>query len=183
MGQFTEVMHELKNGQKCLLRTAQEKDAEKYICLVKSVISEVIYSLTQESEFTFTVEQQASMIKSHADDPNHLILVCEIDGKVVGQLDFTNGHKKRIAHTGDFGIGVHKDHRGMGLGSLLLEGLIKWANANSTIEKINLSVHHTNDRAIAMYEKFGFIKEGIRTKDLKYSDSEYVDTVLMGLQL
>jgi RimJ/RimL family protein N-acetyltransferase len=114
---------------------------------------------------------------------SHLVLVAEIDSKIVGQLDFSSGHRKRNSHTGDFGMGVHKDFRGLGIGTLLLKALIEWAKNNTQIEKINLCVHQTNDRAIATYKKIGFEIEGVRTKDLKYPNGVYVDTVLMGLHL
>ena len=109
--------------------------------------------------------------------------MAEIDGEVIGQLDFSNGHRKRIFHTGEFGMGVHKDYRHLGIGRLLLEALINWAKQNPHLEKINLSVHHTNERAIAVYKKLGFKVEGVRTKDLKYPSGVYVDTVIMGKEV
>ena len=42
-------------------------------------------------------------------------------------------------------------------------------------------MHQTNESAIKLYQDVGFKKEGVRIKDLKYSDDTYVDTVLMGL--
>jgi ribosomal protein S18 acetylase RimI-like enzyme len=80
-------------------------------------------------------------------------------------------------------MGVHKEFRGLGVGSLLLAALVEWAKSNQRIKKVNLSVHQTNDRAIATYKKIGFQVEGLRTKDLKYPNDVYIDTVLMGLQL
>ena len=80
-------------------------------------------------------------------------------------------------------MGVHKDFRGLGLGTLLISALVEWARGNPNIEKINLGVHKTNDRAIATYKKIGFQVEGTRTKDLKYPNGVYVDTILMGLQV
>lgn len=78
-------------------------------------------------------------------------------------------------------MGVHRDYRGLGIGALLLSVLINWSREHKKIEKINLCAHRTNDRAIVMYKKLGFVEEGIRTRDLKYPDGTYVDTVLMGL--
>ena len=43
------------------------------------------------------------------------------------------------------------------------------------------SYHETNKRAILLYEKFDFKREGIRANDLKYSNDHYVNTVIMGL--
>ena len=183
MGKIKEKKIKIKNEKTVLIRTSKESDAESYLELGKSVMSENIFSLTKSQELTMTVKEEGEWIKSNIDNPNHLIIVAEIEGQIVGQLDFANGHRERIAHTGEFGMSVHKDFRGCGIGGLLLESLIMWCRSNTKIEKINLCVHHTNNRAIKMYEKYGFKKEGIRSKDLKYSKDEYVDTILMGLFL
>lgn len=37
-------------------------------------------------------------------------------------------------------MGVSKDFRGEGIGTMLLEALLAWAHSNKSIEKINLSV-------------------------------------------
>ena len=172
---------QLKDGQIAIVRSAMERDAEQYLQLGKSIMSEEIFTLTQVSEMKMTIDQEKSWIQSNIDNKNHIILVVEKEDKLIGQIDFSNGHRQRIEHTGAFGMGVHKDFRGQGVGSIWLQELITWATAHHTIEKINLCVHHTNTRAISMYKKFGFQKEGVRTKDLKYGHDQYVDTVLMGL--
>ena len=185
MGTITTTTKSLKDGRELTLRNGQDSDvdAEGILNVSRNILLEDIYSMAQPDELPITLEQEREWIKSHNENPNHLLIVAEIEGQVVGSIDFCNGHRKRIAHTGEFGMGVAKDARGLGIGRLLLLELIAWAKTNSVIEKINLCVHHTNTRAIAMYEKYGFVKEGLRTKDLKYSDTEYVDTVLMGLWL
>lgn len=71
----------------------------------------------------------------------------------------------------------------MHLISFLLAALIEWAKNHPQIEKINLFVHQTIVLAIATYKKQGFQIEGTRTKNLKYSNEVYIDTVLMGLHV
>lgn len=181
MGKIIEKAFKLKNGSFVTIRTVRETDAEAYLTLGKSIMSENIYSLTQADELILTVEQEREWLKSNIEDECHLIIVAEIDNKIIGQLDFSNGHRKRNAHTGEFGMGVHKDFRELGIGSLLIGALVDWAKNNPKIEKVNLSVHKTNERAISVYKKIGFQVEGLRTKDLKYPDGVYVDTVLMGM--
>lgn len=183
VGKINQKSHKLKNGTNVIIRTARESDAEAYLNLGKSIMSEEIYTLTQADELTFTIEQERDWLKSNIEDECHLIIVAEVADKIVGQLDFFNGPKRRNAHTGEFGTGVHKDFRNLGIGSLLIRALVDWASSNLKIEKINLGVHQTNDRAIATYKKIGFQVEGLRTKDLKYPNGVYVNTVLMGLHL
>jgi RimJ/RimL family protein N-acetyltransferase len=183
MGKISERSHQIKGGANIIIRTARPSDAEAYLALGQSIMSEDIYSLTQADELNLTVEQEREWIQRGLENKDHLIIIAETNQKVIGQLDFSNGHRKRNAHTGEFGMGVHKEFRGLGVGSLLLAALVEWAKSNQRIKKVNLSVHQTNDRAIATYKKIGFQVEGLRTKDLKYPNDVYIDTVLMGLQL
>ena len=183
MGQIDEKLHELKSGLSVTIRTVKAEDAEAFLTLGKSIMSEEIYSLTQADELTLTVDQEREWLKANIENENHLVIVAEVEGKIIGQLDFSNGHRKRIAHTGEFGMGVHQNFRSVGIGSLLITALIDWAKRNPKIEKINLCVHQTNDRAIATYKKIGFEVERLRTKNLKYPNGIYVDTILMGLSL
>lgn len=144
------------------------------------MIGEEIYQLTSGAEFTMTIDAEEKWIESHRVNQNHIIIVAEMDSKIVGLLDFSNGHRQRIAHTGEFGMSVEKSVRGQGIGLMLLQVLIEWATQNKTIEKIGLNVHSNNERAIALYKKMGFEIEGIRKRDLKYGDGQYVDTTVMG---
>ncbi len=169
-----------KHGAEVIVRSATKQDAAAILDLSKNVIGEEIYQLTSGSEFKMTIEAEEKWIESHYANPNHIILVAEMNSKIIGMLDFSNGHRQRIAHTGEFGMSVDKSARDQGIGSLLLAALIEWASKNSTIEKIGLSVHSNNKRAVALYKKMGFEVEGVRKRDLKYGEGQYIDTVVMG---
>jgi len=169
-----------KVGGKVLVRSALQADASQILGVAKSVIEEEVYQLTSAAEFKMTIEDEEKWIRSHLENPQHLLLVAILNDQIVGMLDFSNGRRQRIAHTGEFGMSVAKEFREKGIGSCLLSALLEWANSTKTIEKINLSVHSNNERAIALYRKMGFEIEGVRKKDLKYPNGEYIDTVIMG---
>jgi RimJ/RimL family protein N-acetyltransferase len=180
MGEYKAQQFKSKSGAQVTIRSAMKSDAASLLDLSSCVIGEEIYQLTSSSEFKMTIEAEEQWIDSHMQKPNHIILVAEINSKIVGMLDFSNGHRFRIAHTGEFGMSIDKIHRDQGIGSLLLKVLIEWTMQNETIEKIGLSVHSNNKRAIALYKKMGFEVEGVRKRDLKYGEGQYVDTVVMG---
>ena len=46
------------------------------------------------------------------------------------------------------------------------------------IRRLDLTVYTDNDRAIALYERFGFAREGTLRAD-SYRDGRYVDVLLM----
>jgi RimJ/RimL family protein N-acetyltransferase len=66
-----------------------------------------------------------------------------------------------------------------GMGTLLLQALIDWAEAHPAIEKLSLAVLATNTAAIGLYRRFGFIEEGRRPREVKLGPDEYVNDVLM----
>ena len=174
---------ETKSSKVFTVRTGEPSDATQILTFARAVSAEDIYSLITLDEFTFTDEQEIAWLQQMKEKPGSLVIVAELEGEIVGMLDFTSGHRKRIAHTGDFGMSVGKAYREDGIGRAMLESLIAWVSAHPTLEKINLKVHSTNSRAISLYQKLGFIEEGRQLRDLKYKQDQYVDTVLMAMQV
>jgi L-phenylalanine/L-methionine N-acetyltransferase len=72
---------------------------------------------------------------------------------------------------------VAASHRRRGIGRALLQRAVDWAREN-TVAKLELHVFPDNEPAIALYESFGFVREGYRRNHYR-RDGEYVDAVLM----
>ncbi len=161
------------------IRSARVEDAEQILKYLKQIISEGAYMRTTPEEFTLTVEQEAEWIRNHLDAPGKLIILAEAENQIVGYLDFSNFEKKRVAHNGTFGISVLKEWRNLGIGRLLLETMLDWARRNPLIEKIYLDVFASNERAIHLYKKLGFVEEGRKSRHLKLGDGQYEDEILM----
>ena len=75
-------------------------------------------------------------------------------------------------------MGILKDYRGQGIGSLFFEQLEKWAAENG-ISRMELTVECTNTAAIRLYEKSGFKIEGTRLRSMKVNGC-FVDEYYMG---
>lgn len=180
MAEFGAQKFKVKSGAEVAVRSAAKKDAPALLEMVQGIFREEIYSLTSAAEFKMTIEEEEKWIESKLKNPNHLLLLAEMNSRIVGSLDFSNGNRLRIAHTGEFGMSVDKSVRDQGIGTLLLQALFDWVAQHKTIEKIGLNVHANNERAIALYKKMGFEVEGLRKRDLKYGDNNYVDTIVMG---
>lgn len=65
----------------------------------------------------------------------------------------------------------------------LLATLIAWARAHLEIEKLGLYVFSTNEDAVRLYQKPGFLIEAETREPLQFEDDSYADTVAMGLLL
>ncbi|HJM55982.1 MAG TPA: GNAT family N-acetyltransferase, partial [Planctomycetota bacterium] len=49
---------------------------------------------------------------------------------------------------------------------MLVERLIAWAEGTGIVRKINLRVREDNTRAIRLYERSGFVCEGVLQREL-----------------
>ena len=73
-------------------------------------------------------------------------------------------------------IVTKKDKRNLKVGSLLLENLIK-ISKQKNLKSITLEVNEHNIPAIKLYEKFNFIKIGIRKRYYNNTDSAIIMTL------
>ena len=103
-----------------------------------------------------------------------------VNDRVVGHLDLTGGHLFSALHRARLGIGVERAHRASGVGSALLTAAIRWARGERSLSWIDLSVFAHNERAHALYERFGFRELG-RTPDAYRLSRQSIDDVHMAL--
>ncbi|MBI5346307.1 MAG: GNAT family N-acetyltransferase [Chlamydiae bacterium] len=87
----------------------------------------------------------------------------------------------KLAHQCLFPIIVDEKYRGRGIGTYLLENLIKLAKEKFKIELLHLEVYSGNP-AIHLYERLGFVKYGVHKRFLK-KDGKYWDKILMQKKL
>lgn len=98
---------------------------------------------------------------------------------VVGWADVTPVDIPECAHRGILGMGLLASHRGMRLGSRLLEACIAHM-PRTQMSKIELSVFSSNTAAIALYRRFGFTEFGM-VRDHRRLDGVSYDVLLMEL--
>ena len=69
----------LKNGAVCILRSAEETDAQQMIDNLKITASETDFLLRYPEEVDYTLEQEQKILSDYAQSPRSLMLVAEID--------------------------------------------------------------------------------------------------------
>jgi RimJ/RimL family protein N-acetyltransferase len=110
-----------------------------------------------------------------------LILSPSTSKRIVGRLSLGRDPHPASRHVADLGLMVAETHRRRGVGSALLREAIDWAR-QSDIRKLELHVFPHNEGAIALYEGFGFRREGLRRGHYRRGE-EYLDAVLMALDV
>jgi ribosomal protein S18 acetylase RimI-like enzyme len=110
-----------------------------------------------------------------AGDLPQFVAVC--GGEVVGWCDVSPEELPGFTHCGRLGMGVRMDCRRRGVGKRLLKAALEKAKAKG-IERIELEVYASNRAAISLYERSGFVSEGVKRKGRKL-DGRYDDVVFM----
>lgn len=77
-------------------------------------------------------------------------------------------------------MGIHDDHVGKGIGTAFMTELIDIADNWLGLKRLELTVYVDNAPAIRLYEKFGFVSEGIRRQDT-FRAGEFVDLAMARL--
>ena len=106
-----------------------------------------------------------------------LRLGAAIDGKLIG-LAFLIRQEERRAHVGTIGMGVHDAYQGRGAGGALLAALLTMADRWLGLRRVELTVYVDNARAIGLYERHGFVREGV-CRDFAFRDGVYIDALAM----
>lgn len=165
-------------GMTCEIRSARVEDAAKYLRVAPQIYAETVYMLREEDEFQMTLDEEIAYLAGRSASPCDLALVAMVDGLIVGGGGLTGSRLKRFRHQAEIGIGILKAYWGKGIGSALMRALVEWAESNGVL-RLTLKVAETNERAIRLYRKFGFVEEGRMRMDRCLGPGHYEDTVVM----
>jgi putative acetyltransferase len=130
---------------------------------------------TLQTPFTPVAQREK---RFDATDLNNRHLVAVVDGKVVGNIGLHREPWHRRSHAASIGMAVHDAWAGRGVGSALMAAVVDLADRWWNIRRLELSVYADNTRAIALYERFGFEREGLY-RSYAWRDGEYVDSLAM----
>ncbi|WP_379967494.1 GNAT family N-acetyltransferase [Ectobacillus sp. sgz5001026] len=167
------------NGIYYMVRSAIDKDAKELSALRLQIDGETENLDREKGEAFIDISEFEQIIKTDTENARNLFLVAVVYDRIIGFSRCEGNNLKRFSHKVEFGVCVLKDFWGYGIGKNLLKESISWADSNG-IKKIELNVLETNDKAIKLYQRFGFEMEGILKKDKLLSDGKYYNTVVMG---
>ena len=169
----------LKDGRSCILRNPRPEDALKAIEYMKITAGETDFLVRYPEEVQIPEEKERGFLQWMVDSERDLMLIAEIDGELVGTGSFSPaGGKMRNCHRCSIGIAMFRKVWGQGIGTAMFEILFDKAKEVG-YEQMELEVVARNERAIALYEKMGFEKFGIRPRAVKHKNGIYDDYVIM----
>lgn len=159
------------------VRRANAKDAAAYTRILNH--PEVMPNLLQ---VPFVDEEvwRAKLTEMTQPGKADVPLVAELDGDVVGTAGLHPvSAQLRRRHAMSIGIGIAPEAQGRGVGSALMQAMCDYADHWGQVLRLELSVFADNERAIALYRKFGFVHEGTHPAHA-IRHGEFVDTWTMG---
>jgi len=168
----------LKDGTPARVRQARPGDAAGLVEVNRAILTETDFHIREVSEYHADPETEERFVAGFDTRPGSLYLVAEVGGRLAGVLMFEREKLNRMHHVGMMGMAILKQYHRQGLGTAMLNACLSWARGQQGLEKIRLEVFNTNPVAVRLYEKFGFVHEGNRKRDIRIR-GKYVDLMLM----
>ena len=162
------------------VRAADPADAGRLVELAREVGSEPGGWLITGGEWRSPGEERR-YLRSLRRHSNAAVFVAETNGTIVGRLSVARDIHPASAHVADVGLMVALGYRRRGAGTALMEAAEDWARATG-VEKLELHVFPYNEAAIALYERLGYRREGLRRRHFRRG-CELVDAILMAKDL
>jgi len=134
-----------------------------------------IESIALTEKECFSSPWSETSLREALDNPHHRFFTARLDGEIIGYI----GAYNVLGEVSVTNIAVKKEYRKRGAGSMLLEKLIT-SSADEGADFITLEVRPSNESAVNLYTKYGFLKAGLR-RDFYSAPKE--DALLMTKRL
>ncbi len=142
---------------------------------IRKMQEEDIEGVLEVEKESFSTPWTRRLFYDELENPRTIYYVCCEGNEILGY-----GGMWHVVDEGQItNIAVKNKSRKQGIGSMLLEKIINWANDND-IKVIGLEVREGNKNALRLYKKYGFKAVGKRKG---YYKAPLEDAVLMDLRL
>ena len=163
-----------------LIREAEAEDAAELVTFLNCVSLETDFTSLDGDGILLTSEEMEVFLNKQASSDNQITLLAFLNDKIAGIVNITADQRKRVRHIGDLFIVIGKRYWNNGLGSLLIEEAIEWAQASGILRRLQLTVQTRNQAAVHLYQKHGFIIEGRQERGAYIEEGKFIDVYLMG---
>ena len=175
-----EIRVTLTDGRALAVRDARKRDAHDVCAMLDAVAAEPQATLVLRPGEASPADWRRRISEAHR-SARGLFLVADAAGAIVGNLGLWPDGNPASAHVVWIGMSVADGWRGVGVGGALLDAAAQWAGS-AGFRRAVLGVFPENTRAMAFYERHGFVREGLRREQYRRGD-QYHDEVLMARSL
>lgn len=167
-----------KKGKEVNIRYLCEDDTKDLLELYNSLVDEKAYTIATKR---LTLKEERIFVKDSLkkiENGEAIFLVAEYANHVFGIVSIEKEDSAILEHRGILGIMLSSNMRGQGVGTKLIECVIKEAKKFLRLKIITLRVFEENVPAINLYKKLKFDQVGRIEKGLKHF-GKYKDEVIM----
>ena len=169
----------IKDGEEIVLRCLRADEAETVLEGFKKLSGETRFLSQYPEEINVTAEQEREFIEMNNSDKAKLLIGAFVGGQYAGNCYFAGKTvTRRTAHRAGLGIAIFQQFSGRGLGTVMLEKLLKEAK-RAGFEQMELDVVSGNERAIGLYKKLGFAECGRIPDGMRFDDGTSFDRITM----
>ena len=159
------------------VRHAEPGDASVLVELAEAVGAEPQGWLITNGAWR-TAGEERRYLRAIRRSAHAAVLVAEApEAGVVGRLSIARDPHPASRHVADVGLMVAENFRRRGAGRALMEAAEEWAGSIG-VRKIELHVFPHNGGALALYERLGYEREGLRRAHYRRG-RDFVDAILM----
>ncbi|MGN1103359.1 MAG: GNAT family N-acetyltransferase [Candidatus Coproplasma sp.] len=175
-----DIVYILKDGRSALIRSPRDEDIQGMLDYLYISAGETDFILRYPEECSrFTAEGEKALIDKINESDNEAMLVCLVEGKLAGNCHITWSKGLKTGHRASIGIALLKEFWNQGIGTRLLQELIRIAEENENILQIELEFVEGNSRARALYEKMGFRITGVKPNAIRLKDGTLLNEYSM----
>ncbi len=170
----------LRDGRKAVLRNPQERDIQGVLDYLYLSAGETEFILRYPEECSkYTYEGEKALFEKWNASENELSLVCDVDGRIVGNCQISFTDKIKTAHKARIGIALIREFWGLGIGTEMMKAMISAARAKEGVLQIELECVEGNARARALYEKMGFRIAAVKPDSIRLKDGTLLNEFFM----
>ena len=168
----------LKNNINAVFRNPEAADAKEMNRFLKTCFSETVYLTRYPEEMNQTERSEADFIERTNASKYCMMIVCMIDGEIVGNCTLIFNQGIKMKHRASLAIGILQKWWGIGIGSAMLSEMISIAKKQGILQ-IELEYVEGNNRACNLYEKMGFIHTGEKPNAIRLKDGTMLKEFFM----
>ncbi len=175
-----ECEYALKDGRKALIRSPRDEDIQGILDFLYISAGETEYITRYPEECNqYTPEGEKALLDRINASKNEVMLVCLVEGKVAGNCQIGWNNRIKTRHRASIAIALLSEFWNQGIGTRLIQELIRIAEENENILQIELDYVERNIRARALYEKMGFRICGVKPNAIRLKDGTLLNMYSM----
>lgn len=162
-----------------IVREAEPNDAKSLIDFLNQVGQESHFLTLDDAGILMSEMEMADYLAQIAEKDNNAYLLAILGNEILGVISLTADFHIRIRHIGDLFIAVKREAQGYGIGRILMADMLDFVAEVGVIKRLELQVQKRNEKAVHLYQTYGFMIESTRKFGARDEFGQLIDVLEM----